>query len=149
MSRSSLVFTPGPPAFSQIDLRKWRILSWTMRGQLASGHTLQQVSQFIANIYIYAYYDLFNGLVRWHSPKCSRKIHTDLNQLNALQLESHQNASKQSGQIIIFHQPRFPWNKGNSIPQLHFGGNSVVWGCHNFDQKQCYETYEHAYPPWH
>ncbi len=26
----------------------------------------------------------------------------------------------QSGQIIIFHQPRFPGDKGNSLPQLPF-----------------------------
>ena len=36
-----------------------------------------------------------------------------------------------SGQIIIFHQPRFPWNKGISLPQLHFGVRScevaIIW----------------------
>ena len=29
-----------------------------------------------------------------------------------------------SGQIKIYHQPRFPWNKGISLPQLHFGVRS-------------------------
>ncbi len=36
-----------------------------------------------------------------------------------------------SGQIIIFHQPRFPWNKGISLPQLPFGVRScevaIIW----------------------
>ncbi len=37
-----------------------------------------------------------------------------------------------SGQIIIFHQPRFPWNKGNSHPKPPFGGNrssevAIIW----------------------
>ena len=27
----------------------------------------------------------------------------------------------------MFHQPDFPWNKGISLPQLHFGVE-VVWG---------------------
>ena len=34
--------------------------------------------------------------------------------------------SHRSGQIIIFHQPRFPWNKGISLPQLPFGGPGRV-----------------------
>ena len=36
-----------------------------------------------------------------------------------------------SGQIIIFHQPRFPWNKGIFLPQLPFGVRScevaIIW----------------------
>ena len=36
-----------------------------------------------------------------------------------------------SGQIIIFHQPRFPWNKGISLSQLPFGVRScevaILW----------------------
>ena len=36
-----------------------------------------------------------------------------------------------SGQIIIFHQPRFPWNKGNSLSYLPFGVRScevaIIW----------------------
>ena len=36
-----------------------------------------------------------------------------------------------SGQIIIFHQPRFPWNKGISLLQLPFGVRScevaIIW----------------------
>ena len=36
-----------------------------------------------------------------------------------------------SGQIIIFHQPGFPWNNGISLPQLHFGVRScevaIIW----------------------
>ena len=36
-----------------------------------------------------------------------------------------------SGQIIIFHQPRFPWNKGISLTKLHFGVRScevaIIW----------------------
>ena len=31
---------------------------------------------------------------------------------------------KDSGQIILFHQPRFAWNKGMSLSQLHFGVRS-------------------------
>ncbi len=31
-----------------------------------------------------------------------------------------------SGQIIIFHQPGFPWNKGLSLHQLPFGGPGPV-----------------------
>ena len=38
---------------------------------------------------------------------------------------------KYSGQIIIFHQPWFPWNKGISLPQLPFGVRScevaIIW----------------------
>ncbi len=37
----------------------------------------------------------------------------------------------QSGQIIIFHQPRFPWNKGISLPWLPCGVRSyevaIIW----------------------
>ena len=36
--------------------------------------------------------------------------------------------SYRSGQIVIFHQPRFPWNKGISALQLPFGGPKNVWG---------------------
>ena len=37
-----------------------------------------------------------------------------------------------SGQIIIFHQPRFPWNKGISLTKPPFGGNrscevAIIW----------------------
>ena len=36
-----------------------------------------------------------------------------------------------SGQIISFHQPRCPWNKGISLPQLPFGARprdvAIVW----------------------
>ena len=38
--------------------------------------------------------------------------------------------SEVSGQIMIFHQPRFPQNKGISLPQLPFGAQ-VMWGCYN------------------
>ena len=41
--------------------------------------------------------------------------------------------SHRSGQIIIFHQPRFPWNKGISLPQLPFGGPGRVTSL-QFDQ---------------
>ena len=30
----------------------------------------------------------------------------------------------------IFHQPRFPWNKGISLTKPQFGVKSVVWGTH-------------------
>ena len=33
------------------------------------------------------------------------------------------------GQIIIFHQPRFPWHKWNSIPKWGGGEESVVFLC--------------------
>ena len=37
----------------------------------------------------------------------------------------------QSGQIIIFHQPRFSWNKGIPLSQLHFGVRlcevAIIW----------------------
>ena len=32
------------------------------------------------------------------------------------------------GQIIIFHQPGFPWNKGISLPYLATFWGEVVWG---------------------
>ena len=36
-----------------------------------------------------------------------------------------------SGQIIIFHPPKYPWNIGISLPQLHFGLRScevaIIW----------------------
>ena len=35
-----------------------------------------------------------------------------------------------SGQIIIFHQPRFPWNKGISLTKTTIWGE-VVWGRYN------------------
>ncbi len=38
-----------------------------------------------------------------------------------------------SGQIIIFHQPRFPWNRGISLPKRYLLGAQVVWGCWPFD----------------
>ena len=33
-----------------------------------------------------------------------------------------------SGQSIIFHQPRFPWNKGIALTITTIWGKSVVWG---------------------
>ena len=33
-----------------------------------------------------------------------------------------------SGQILIFHQPRFPWNNGISLPTCYLLGAQVVWG---------------------
>ena len=39
--------------------------------------------------------------------------------------------TKISGQIIIFHQPGFPWNKGISLPKPPFGVRScevaIIW----------------------
>ena len=39
--------------------------------------------------------------------------------------------NKDTGQIIIFHQPRFPWNKGISLTKLPFGVRScevaIIW----------------------
>ena len=40
--------------------------------------------------------------------------------------------STKSGQIMIFHQPRFPWNKGISLTKPPFGGNRscevvIIW----------------------
>ena len=35
-----------------------------------------------------------------------------------------------SGQIIMFHQPRFPWNKGMSLTK-------VVWGRYNLTKCSC------------
>ena len=37
-----------------------------------------------------------------------------------------------SGQIIIFHQPRFSWNKGISLTIHHHLGWKLVWGRYNF-----------------
>ena len=41
-----------------------------------------------------------------------------------------------SGQIIIFHQPRFPWNKGSHFPSktLPLGGNRSCEVAMKFDQ---------------
>ncbi len=38
------------------------------------------------------------------------------------------NKNTTSGQIIIFHQHRFPWEKGISLPQLHLGCEvAIIW----------------------
>ena len=39
-----------------------------------------------------------------------------------------------SGQIIMLHQPRFRWNKGNSLSKLPFWGE-VLWGRYNLTRK--------------
>ena len=36
--------------------------------------------------------------------------------------------TKKTGQIIVLHQPIFPWNKGISFTKPPVGGQSVVWG---------------------
>ena len=36
-----------------------------------------------------------------------------------------------TGQIKIFHPPRFPWNKEISLPQLPWEESLVVWGRYN------------------
>ena len=41
-----------------------------------------------------------------------------------------ENPDDQSGQIIIFHQPGFPWNKGD-FPSLATFWGEVVWGRYN------------------
>ena len=38
---------------------------------------------------------------------------------------------KESSQIIIFHQPRFHWNKGIFLPKRYLLGAQVVWGRYN------------------
>ena len=45
----------------------------------------------------------------------------------------HTHRIRTFGQITIFHQPRFLWNKGNSRTKPPFGVRSceVVWGCYN------------------
>ena len=70
-----------------------------------------------------------------------------------MEVENH----PKSGQIIIFHQPRFPWNKGNSLTKPPFGVRSrevaIIWpakwkvgpfstdpweeGCHVVCPRQC------------
>ena len=45
---------------------------------------------------------------------------------------------QKSGQIIIFHQPRFPWNKGISLAKPPFG---VVWGRYNLTRKIQWEAF--------
>ncbi len=40
-----------------------------------------------------------------------------------------------SARMIIFHQPRFPWNKGSHFPSsATFWGEGNVWGRYKFDQ---------------
>ena len=40
-----------------------------------------------------------------------------------------------SGQIIIFHQPRFPWNEGISLTKPPFGGPGRVFGRYNLTRR--------------
>ena len=47
----------------------------------------------------------------------------------------------ETGQIIIFHQPRFPWNKGISLTKPPFGGPGRVWGRYNLTRMKCDLTY--------
>ena len=68
----------------------------------------------------------------WSSWSCSpdflqKRSKTD--PIYLAKLLSFQNLNK-SGQMIIFHQPRFPWNKGSriSLQNATFWGKSVVWG---------------------
>ena len=62
------------------------------------------------------------SLSLYHHPKTMLK--------NSKRAKSR-NITTDSGQIIIFHQPRFPWNKGISLPQLPFGVRSfevaIIW----------------------
>ena len=58
-----------------------------------------------------------------------------------------------SGQIIIFHQPRFPWNKGISLSQLPFGVRScevaIIWpGILNMCYKNAILTLTNGNHPW-
>ena len=54
-------------------------------------------------------------------------------------------SSYMSGQIIIFHQPRFPWNKGSHFPSLATIWGEVVWGRYNLTR---YVTHTIAYQIW-
>ena len=50
---------------------------------------------------------------------------------NALEQRQQNHYDIPSGQIIIFHQPRFPWNKGISLTKPPFGVKTRVFGRYN------------------
>ncbi len=55
-----------------------------------------------------------------------------------------------SGQILIFHQPRFPWNKGISLTKPPFGVRScevaIIWSdIYIYIQLLCYCKYIYIY----
>ena len=55
----------------------------------------------------------------------------DVTVIGILPKTKHQSFAFLSGQIIIFHQPRFPWNKGISLTKPPFGVRSgevaIIW----------------------
>ncbi len=60
------------------------------------------------------------------APPCSHPPQEDARQTQGI-FENF----KWSGQIIIFHQPRFSWNRRFPLQSPPFGGKSVVWGLYN------------------
>ena len=83
----------------------------------------------------------------WGFPKCTKQLITRASQLKTINIYTHDFSLmlpknprllkeslplNPSGQITIFHQPRFPWNKGISLTKPPFGGNrscevAIIW----------------------
>ena len=76
-------------------------------------------------------------------------VRSHLNGLNA----AHSYWTHGSGQIIIFHQPRFPWNKGISLSQLPFGVRSCevakIWPDVFFMERHLASSESQGQPPNH
>ena len=81
--------------------------------------------QICLNLYIQLLTPTDNLALRFRTPRVlkTKPIHCRLN-LIICDWELF-------GQIIIFHQPRFPWNKGNSLTKPPFGVRScevaIIW----------------------
>ena len=90
-------------------------------------HRLFIVGQF-GMLWIYSWTNI------WWLGKCSplhfRKI-TSATHTNITSMSHAKNDMHVSGQIIIFHQPRFSWNKGISLTKPPFGVRScevaIIW----------------------
>ena len=73
--------------------------------------------------------DVFKDSERIHFEKTRTKIF--ISQHRESHIDQHIIYIYISGQIIIFHQSRFPWNNGISLSQLPFGVRSrevaIIW----------------------
>ena len=74
------------------------LISWDIRRKVSDAWTMKQM--ILETNGVMDLHDDHPGISRWNT------------------------IVKDSGQIILFHQPRFAWNKGMSLSQLHFGVRS-------------------------
>ena len=89
------------------------------------------------------------GRTWFHAMESRIKVHLNLletfiNIDNNINIPWEQTDLKHiSGQIIIFHQPRFPWNKGISLTKPPFGVRSrevaIIWPDKIYYQGQQYK----------